>query len=341
MRARAWILLCAAVLAADAARAQGYAGLGEPAEGYAQADPSYQMDFPQDHGPHPMFRVEWWYMTANLRDGSGRDFGVQWTLFRTARTPEVGAAAQGWQSPQVWMGHAALTSATDHRFSEIFARGGTGQAGTEAAPFAAWIDDWTLTDTAVTANGDGFAFELALTDTGSPVLHGQGGYSVKSTAGHASHYYSRPFLAAQGWISTPKGRVRVQGTAWFDHEWSSQSIAPDQLGWDWLALTLHDGTRLMAARVRDRANIFVFGTWIGPDGAHRNLTGSDLQITPLGDGPDPVHWRIEVPALDLDLEARAINPDARTGVFFGYWEGPVRVEGLHQGVGYLEMTGYE
>ena len=334
-------MLCAALLAASGALAQGYAGLGEPAGGFAQADPAYQMDFPQDQGPHAMFRVEWWYLTANLRDASGRDFGVQWTLFRTAIAPEEGTPAEGWQSPQVWMGHAALTSATEHRFSEIFARGGTGQAGTQVAPFAAWIDDWTLTETAVSASGDGFAFELVLTDMGGPVLHGQGGYSVKSTAGHASHYYSRPFLGAEGWISTPEGRVRVRGHAWFDHEWSSQPIAPGQIGWDWLALTLQDGARLMAARVRDRDETFVFGTWIDRDGAARSLTGHKLQLTPLARGPDPTHWRIEVPVESLDVEARAINPNARTGALFGYWEGPVIVTGSHQGAGYLEMTGYE
>ena len=42
------------------------------------------------------------------------------------------------------MGHAAVTSATEHLFAETLARGGVGQAGVVAAPFRAFIDDWSL-----------------------------------------------------------------------------------------------------------------------------------------------------------------------------------------------------
>ena len=42
------------------------------------------------------------------------------------------------------MGHAAVTRADPHRFSEIFARGGVGQAGVDAKPFQAWIDAWQM-----------------------------------------------------------------------------------------------------------------------------------------------------------------------------------------------------
>ena len=31
--------------------------------------------FPEDHGPHPEFRNEWWYVTGNLDDEDGRRIG--------------------------------------------------------------------------------------------------------------------------------------------------------------------------------------------------------------------------------------------------------------------------
>ena len=117
------------------ALAQGFAGLGETADGFATVVPGKAFSFPADHGPHPEFRIEWWYVTANLVDASGTAFGAQWTLFRQATKP--GAQGEGWANQQLWMGHAAVTRADTHRTSETFARGGVGQAGADANPFLA------------------------------------------------------------------------------------------------------------------------------------------------------------------------------------------------------------
>src|SRR5213592_602399 len=117
-------------LSRKAALAQGFAGLGMNGGGFASVVPGKTFAFPADHGPHPDFRIEWWYVTANLRDAAGAALGIQWTLFRLASRP--GPQDEGWASPQLWMGHAALTRADIHRTSEKFARGGVGQAGVEA-----------------------------------------------------------------------------------------------------------------------------------------------------------------------------------------------------------------
>src|SRR5262245_30394748 len=108
-------------LAVVPARAQGFAGLGKDVDGFAQVVPGKPLVFPADHGAHPDYRIEWWYFTANLRDRDGNSYGVQWTLFRQAVRP--GGADEGWATQQIWMGHAAVTSATTHRFVEKFARG--------------------------------------------------------------------------------------------------------------------------------------------------------------------------------------------------------------------------
>ncbi len=123
--------------------AQGFAGMGTSAEGYALPDPDTRFQFPRDHGPHPDFRIEWWYLTANLTGADGTDYGLQWTLFRSALAP--GDQGDGWDSPQFWMGHAAITTPDAHFVTERFARGGIGQAGVTADPFSAWIDDWAMT----------------------------------------------------------------------------------------------------------------------------------------------------------------------------------------------------
>src|SRR6201999_392687 len=126
----------------NTAHAQGFAGLGMRGEGFAPVVRGEKLVFPGDHGPHPDFRIEWWYVTANLVDATGAAYGAQWTLFRQAMAP--GPQAEGWTNQHIWMAHAAVTRADTHRFSETFARGGVGQAGVEATPFRAWIDAWQM-----------------------------------------------------------------------------------------------------------------------------------------------------------------------------------------------------
>src|SRR3954464_347605 len=110
--------------------AQGFAGLGSETSGFAAVGPGRMLAFPADHGSHPEFRIEWWYVTANLTDAAGAAYGAQWTLFRQAMTP--GAQQDGWANQQIWMGHAAVTRADTHRVGETFSRGGIGQAGADA-----------------------------------------------------------------------------------------------------------------------------------------------------------------------------------------------------------------
>lgn len=346
MNARLLLLL---LLLPAAAAAQGFAGLGSTAEGFARPQPGYRLSFPADHGPHPDFRIEWWYLTANLTDADGRDYGIQWTLFRSALRP---GDEPGWQSPQVWMGHAALTTPEAHYFDERIARGGIGQAGVTAAPFAAWIDEWRLAGPdfnrlSLGAGGTGFAYALDLTATGPPVLHGDAGYSVKSADGQASYYYSQPAYAVTGTIKIGDREIAVTGSAWADREWSSQPLAEDQSGWDWFSLNFDSGDRLMAFRLRGARGDFTSGTWIGADGTVTALSDGALGLDPLqtagaGDRPQvPVRWRLTLPGRGLDITVDALNPDAWTGRRISYWEGPVRISGSHPGRGYLEMTGYE
>src|ERR1700736_1449231 len=96
-------------LARKPALAQGFAGLGMNGDGFAPVITGKTFAFPADHGPHPDYRIEWWYVTANLVDATGAAFGVQWTLFRQASHP--GAQQEGWANQQIWMGHPAVTCA--------------------------------------------------------------------------------------------------------------------------------------------------------------------------------------------------------------------------------------
>lgn len=337
------------------ANAQGFAGLGENGSGFAPVVPGKVFSFPADHGAHPDFRIEWWYLTANLVDAKGNACGIQWTLFRQAMQP--GPQREGWANQQVWMGHAALTRADTHRFAEAFARGGVGQAGVEAKPFAAWIDAWemkgsehtrdaTLAPLELKAAGSDFSYALTLDADRPVVLQGDGGFSRKSERGQASYYYSQPFFRVRGSLTIDDGKMDVTGKAWMDREWSSQPLASDQKGWDWFALHLSAGDKLMLYRLRQSdGRDYPFGNWISADGSTRQISGADIRLTP-GDPIEiagrrlPVEWQIAIPASDLSIACKPLNARAWNGTGFSYWEGPISFDGSHTGVGYLEMTGY-
>ncbi len=349
-------IVVALVLAPWPALGQGFAGLGtEASDAFAVPAPNPVFQFPQDHGPHPDYRIEWWYFTATLTGSDGQDYGAQWTLFRSALDPQ---RTDGWNSPQIWMGHAGLTTPATHFHAERLARDGIGQAGVETAPFQAWIDDWrmqgqaptgadALSDVTLSARGADWSYDLRAVAQGPLVFQGDGGYSVKSDGGQASYYYSQPFYQVTGTLTLPEGPVQVTGLGWLDREWSSQPLQANQRGWDWFSLHFDDGSKMMGFQLRDdTATPFTAATWIAPDGTATALPPRALRLTPLrqarvADRDVPVEWRLELPQRGLDITTRAVNDAAWMPTLFPYWEGPIRVEGTHRGRGYLEMTGYD
>src|SRR3954452_3712759 len=304
-------------ISGQAALAQGFAGLAQKAEGYLPVLPGKAFSFPADHGAHPGFRIEWWYLTANLVDTAGAALGMQWTLFRHALTPE--AQAEGWANRQMWMGHAAITRADTHRVSEKIARGGIGQAGVEAAPFEAWIDSWqmrglegmrddVIAPLELNASGADFDYALRLDADRPLVLQGDKGYSRKSEREQASYYYSQPFFKVRGRVTVDDKSVEVGGQAWMDREWSSQPLASDQTGWDWLSLHLTSGEKLMLYRLRQKdGHNDLFGNWIEPDGRSIEIASSANSMTPtvftdIEGRKVPTGWSIAIPARGLRIE---------------------------------------
>src|SRR5436190_12247339 len=340
---------------ASKARAQGFAGLEEKADGFAAVVPGRAFVFPADHGPHPGFRIEWWYVTANLTDSSGNAYGAQWTLFRQALQP--GATLEGWATQQAWMGHAAVTRADTHRSHEAFGRGGVGQAGAEAIPFQAFIDAWqlraldgfdaaTVAPLELSASAADFSYALKLNANRPLVLQGDGGFSKKSEREQASYYYSQPFFNVTGKLAIDDKPLDVTGLAWMDREWSSQPLASDQSGWDWFALHLDGGSKLMLYRMRQAdSRHYASGKLISPEGRQTPLGNDAITMTPkatteIAGRKIPTAWHVAIDSLNLTIDCAPLNPKSWMGTSFAYWEGPISFAGSHRGVGYLELTGY-
>ena len=341
----------------------------EADDGFARATAPREFVFPADHGSHPEFRTEWWYFTGNLATAEGRHFGFELTFFRYAVGP---AAAQregtsAWRADQVWMAHFAITDTQGKRFiaRERLTREALGLAGAAAEPLHVWVEDWSLTGEGrgddlrvqLAARDDVTALSLGLASTVPRVAQGDSGLDVKGAGtGNASYYYSVPRLAAEGEVTIGGESFEVTGTAWLDREWSTSSLEPGTVGWDWFALHLSDGSNLMFYRLRTESggvSPFSGGTLVAADGGRRRLAAQDVRLMAVDEWTSaatgvryPIAWRLEVPGSAIELAIRPYLDDQELALSVRYWEGAVHAEGRGPlgpltAQGYLELAGYE
>ncbi len=333
--------------------------------GFARVEGPETLRFPADHGPHPDYQTEWWYLTGNLDTAEGRHFGYQLTFFRRALVPPAERAAResDWATDQVYMAHLALSDVAGGRFQaeERFARGAAGLADAQADPFAVWLENWRLEAIAAdqfhlyAANAD-LSLDLQLTDLKEPVLQGDEGYSRKGPdAGNASSYYSMSRLETVGTVAVADRAYTVNGLSWMDHEYSTSALSVGQVGWDWFSLQLDDGSELMVFQIRRHdgsVDPYSSGMLMPANGAPLSLKRNDFEIqvldrwrSPQTGALYPARWRVKVPAADLDLLLEPYLADQELNLSYAYWEGAVRITGQMldrsvQGSGYVEMTGY-
>ncbi len=334
--------------------------LAGSAVGFEQALQLRAFEFPSDHGPHPSFRNEWWYLTGQLQDGSGRDYGFQYTLFRIGLTPPQSTDEDLWSRDTIWMAHVALSDVKEkkHWHSQRLSHGGVGSAGVTASPFSAWMDNWRLNATGDSGNfpwelhiaDENFNLRLQVDNQKPPVLQGDRGLSQKGGAGNASFYYSYTEMQVAG---TLDGKT-VNGSAWLDREWSTSVLPPGVTGWDWFSLQLQDGRQLMLYQLRSEKNNAAnnkSGSLVQTDGSSITLAADDISLqatrhwrSPISGARYPTAWKLKVKGLVEELTVTASFDEQELIGIVNYWEGVIEVESPNntiRGRGYLEMTGYD
>jgi predicted secreted hydrolase len=346
------------------------------ADGYAIPQPGRQFIFPRDHGSHPEFAIEWWYVTGHLTATNQSQFGFQATFFRRALTPPGAtnnSTSTAFGNDQIYLAHMALVEKTAgvFRYQERLNR-----SGWDAASATNTLDvrngNWSLR-LSPGKSGAGEIFHLQATVGAeaaivlnlSPkkpmVVFGTNGVSRKAADFQASsHYLTYPRLAAVGTLTLAETNLAVSGEAWMDHEFSSSQLGAGQVGWDWLSLQLFDGSELMAYRMR-RAD--------GSTDPFSTVAWIDAHSVVCQTGPDKFQWKIlqhwhspktgsEYPSL---VQLTAENPvTGETEIFIvqpcvadqelagrvggvAYWEGACRVLDKNKkeiGRAYMELTGY-
>lgn len=346
-------LLCVLFMAA-AAHSQSHL----PA--YPPVVPGHALHFPRDHGAHPDFRTEWWYVTGWLQTANGAPLGFQVTFFRS-RPPLNQTDPSRFAPKELLFAHAAVSDPTLGKLQDDqrAARAGFGLAEAAGDDTNVHIGAWSLRRDSdgtyhTVVHAREFTLELTLEPTQPPLLQGERGYSRKGPlAPQASYYYSQPQLKVAGALTRHGKREIVNGTAWLDHEWSSATLDEQAVGWNWVGINFDDGSALMAFQIRNKAGskFWAGGTLRRSDGSIVTLPGSAVNFSPrrLWRSPRtgteyPVAMHIQAGNLTLDLaplmDDQELDSRASTGAI--YWEGAVTA--LHGakrvGRGYLELTGY-
>lgn len=326
---------------------------------YTPVTANHPLAFPADYGSHPQFRTEWWYVTGWLTTEHGESLGFQITFFRTK--PSIDEKNPSSFAPrQLLIAHCAISDPKHGRLwqDQRIRRAGLGLAEARTRDTQVWIDRWSLkrNSTAYTAKIDAedFSFDLTLSETQALLLNGNSGTSSKGPAPEAaSYYYSLPHLRVAGAIKRQSTTDQVTGEAWLDHEWSSEYLDDQAVGWDWIGINLDDGAALMAFRIRgpQGESRWAGGTLRSSDGHVQILQPEDVKFragrqwtSPRTGIAYPVHWQVRAGSREFDLEPLLDDQENDTRLSTGaiYWEGAVRAYEQRRpvGRGYLELTGY-
>lgn len=329
---------------------------------FEQATAPREWNFPRDHGRHDGFKTEWWYFTGNVRDAGGRLFGYQLTFFRTAFLPQAATRPSPWAMNDLYFAHAAVSDIDGKKFlfKDRLARGRPGLADASDHQLDVNLLDWSAVsdghETRLKAADKDFAIELTCDSGRGPVLQGPGGVNRKGREKEqASYYYSMTRLPTQGTLSVVGRVFHVEGLSWMDHEFSSNAMSKDQVGWDWMGLHLSNGDDLMIYRLRNHAGSsdFLSGTRIAPDGSPHYLSAADITLegsepwtSAASGGSYPQRWKLQVAGLPpMVVASRLAGQELITTdtTKVNYFEGSASVTdeaGRPAGEGYLEMTGY-
>ncbi|HEX2866899.1 MAG TPA: lipocalin-like domain-containing protein [Ignavibacteriales bacterium] len=345
---------------------------GGDTAGYERAIAPRKFTFPEDYGPHPGFKTEWWYFTGNLDAEGGRHFGYQLTIFRTAISPDTSHGTPKGTSPlrsnQVYMGHFTLTDVSDNKFYnfERFSRGAEKLAGAAAVPFHVWLEDWQISEIAgeksngipviqIKAEQNGISINLTLRSMKPVVLQGDHGFSRKGPEeGNASYYYSLTRLQTDGTVKVNNDNFTIKGLSWMDRERSTSALSRNQAGWDWFSLQLSNSKEIMYYQMRLKTGApdrFSQGVIVNEDGQTEPVRKEDVKIEVTGKwtspsgGEYPSGWKLSIPSKNIYLEIIPYIRDQELTVSIRYWEGAVKIKGNWDnrpvnGSGYVELTGY-
>ncbi|WP_411823969.1 lipocalin-like domain-containing protein [Leptospira sp. 'Mane'] len=332
--------------------------------------------FPEDHGFHGNYGIEWCYFVGHLTTTENQSFGYELSFFKvTLKDKESDSKIE------IFPVHFAISDPKKqtHLSHDVLHRNMGGLAGFDKKGVRS--GDYHLQIIGkdkfhITANPKDqmLSLDFDLEGSGRILLHGKQGLSVKSKKRPEifSYYYSYPRLNTTGEFAIEGKKHKIRsGFSWMDHEWSGElgdlkkdpdmfySLGTQKTGWDWICLSAEDGSDLVVFRFREdaTAKLETFATYRDKNGKVFSYSEeNEIRMNPISEGnwksPDteieyPLRWSIQTPDVKWEVSPifnkQEFNAEKSTGTV--YWEGMVVADGLKDGkkikaTGYLELKGY-
>lgn len=299
------------------------------------------VQLPKDDAPHDNY-IEWWYYNGHLAGQGDRHYSFHFAVF---------------QIKDIWSHYVAHVALLDHQSGKYYTdqmRTTTADSSSKADGFDFTIGKWYLSgidgDDRLRVATPQFSLSLNMKQSAPPVYQGGTGLLDFGQAGK-SYYYTRPRMEIDGAINVNNNTEIVSGLAWFDHQWGDFRIK--QLGWDWFAIQLENGSNIMIYQLFDTGGLPVLRSGTLAKGATTQvLTEQDFKVTVTDYWVSrttgisyPIAWRIEIPKETISLDVVPVSQhsefDGRKTTYTVYWEGPVRISGTHGGRGFVELSGYQ
>jgi predicted secreted hydrolase len=333
---------------------------------YKLALPGRKLSLPADHYSHPDFKTEWWYYTGHLETESGKRYGYQVTFFRFGVRDRQKEMKEQPLFSELYMAHFALSdiNAKKFTFRERINRGYGEKAGAATDRYLVWNEDWKVEggekNHRIVVSDRGTTLKLSLRSLKPAALHGDNGHSQKAQGeGRASYYYSLTRMQTEGELTINGEKENVRGVTWMDHEFGSNQLGEDQVGWDWFSIHFDNDTELMLYLIRHKdgsVDPYSSGTLVNGNGTTKHLALKDFRIevldrwkSPKSGANYPIKWKVTIPSEQIELQINPAFQDqeliTNRSTRVTYWEGAAQISGNFKGKpvggnGYVEMTGY-
>ena len=343
LQAAFWLLLIAALGAGGLYLwKQGLVPANQAAEDWYEVEARSEVlvQLPRDDAPHESY-MEWWYYNGHLVTEGGDRYSFHFSIFVINALATHTVAHASFVDQQTGRHYASQKRTT-----------GNPSRGVENG-FDFELGDWRMTgrdgNDRLRASGDDFTFNLHLSGATAPVMQGGTGLLDFELAGK-SYYYSRPRMQISGAVKVGSEIRNVTGMGWFDHQWGDFEV--NQLGWDWFAIQLDDGSDIMIYQLFDSSGLPVLGSGTHTrDGLTSVLTAEDFEVTVTDHWVSertgiryPMGWLMEIPGQSVSLRVAPVirnsEFDGRVTSYMVYWEGAVDISGTQQGRGFVELSGY-
>lgn len=340
-------------------------------KGFLVPTPDYIPQFPQDHGAHRGYGLEWWYWVGHLEtEDKGRTFGFQSTVFRVAGDPKKAeeTEVESFGNRQLFLTHSALSDRSSQQYlhhERVFREGWQAEASQATLDLkVGGIEADMHSDgkghRLTTLYPGGGKLELDLIPSKPLVSFGERGLSRKGDgAASVSWYWSYSRLVATGTLTHEGREQKVTGEAWMDHEISSSQLGKGLAGWDWTCMQLNDGTEVKAYRLRKEdgsSDRWSAVYWIDPKGKTEQVYADQFTweeeeewTSPTTGLTYPTHVQIKALHPMQGEKRYRLRPIMDNQEFYGnradnaYWEGACDVldtEDQVMGKAYLELAGY-